>query len=101
MISQQIIVRRGRAYDLVSRGHQVRLHQIVIMSDVVLVRPKASRRAPRTVTCNDIVRALVCAKGIHGSYSNCRRLVSWRMNLTIKPRATDVLAVVPGSSDDY
>src|SRR6266550_7528021 len=102
MRDQQVVTRRRSTHDFVTWCGKVRLDEVIVVPDVIRVRPVTSSWTSRTVRSYCVVTAGIGTETIGSAYRYRGRLVPRRMNLTIKFVAAAVLAIISrrGDHDD-
>jgi hypothetical protein len=90
------VVDRLRIDQLVARGDEIGLDEVVVMFDALGIRPVAACRAARTVGGNAVVAARVCPEAVRGTHRDDRRGVAGRVDSAVDFPPVAVLPVVAG-----
>src|SRR5712692_4052957 len=101
VLSYQVVVVGFCVDYLVTRGHQVRFNEIVVVLDAGRVGRVTARRAAGAVGSDSVVVARIGAKGIGGAHGDRGRFVAGAMNLSVYLLSGAILAIVAGGSSNH
>src|SRR6266576_4364053 len=102
MRDQKMVIRRRSTHDFVTWCGKVRLDEVIVVPDVVRVRPVTPSWTSRTIGGYRIVTAGIGTETIGSAYRYRGRLGPRSMDLTIEFVAAAVLAIISrrGDHDD-